>query len=263
MGGSREVFEHVSLLVTHYNRSNSLEKLLSSLEREGCYFGEIVVSDDCSKPEHIAKLEVLRDRFHFTLITANRNGGLAANINKGQAAIKTAYTLYVQEDFIALPGCLEHLRNGMTLMAENPDYDFVRFYAYDKYPFLQPHKFGFSTMHFKFWSLSFGKFNFYSDHPHIRRNSFTAKFGGYKEGISGDKTEFAMMMSVLRKGGKSFFFNGYKSVFEQENTAMEPSTMSRGYFRNSGNFLVAMVRVIYRFVNYNFGYLFGRPLRWS
>ena len=65
------VFPEVTLLITHYNRSLSLERLLANLQK----------------------------RFEFELVTATTNGGLGNNINKGQDAVATPYTLYVQEDF--------------------------------------------------------------------------------------------------------------------------------------------------------------------
>ncbi len=253
-------FEDVSLLVTHYNRSKSLERLLVSLEQQGCFFKEIVVSDDCSNEEHIDYMEKLRTKFDFTLVIADRNGGLGKNMNKGQDAVKTPYTLYVQEDFIALDGSCTHLQRGKQLLDERADFDMVRFYAYVNYPFLKPYKYGFSEMIFRFWSPGLDKFPYYSDHPHLRRNTFTGKFGRYPEGLSGDKTEFIMMMSFLRNNGKAYFFNDYKGVFEQANTAIEPSTMKRGLLRNSSNVFIVFIRTIYRYLNYYFGYLFGRPL---
>jgi glycosyltransferase involved in cell wall biosynthesis len=46
-------FKDVTLLVTHYNRSQSLEQLLNSFVQLDCRFEDIVVSDDGSRPEHI------------------------------------------------------------------------------------------------------------------------------------------------------------------------------------------------------------------
>src|SRR4051812_31264401 len=92
-------FPEITLLVTHYNRSSSLERLLSAFRQLGCRFDGIVVSDDGSKPEHLEKLKALQPVYNYQLITTPKNGGLGNNINKGQDAVKTKYTLYVQEDF--------------------------------------------------------------------------------------------------------------------------------------------------------------------
>ena len=46
-------FPGVTLLVTVYNRSRSLDRLLDAFKQLNCHFGDIVVSDDGSKPEHL------------------------------------------------------------------------------------------------------------------------------------------------------------------------------------------------------------------
>src|SRR5215217_1207972 len=92
-------FDDVTLLITHYNRSQSLEQLLKSFAVLHCKFEDIVVSDDGSKPEHIDYLHTLQRQFEFRLITTPKNRGLGNNINKGQDAVQTPLTLYVQEDF--------------------------------------------------------------------------------------------------------------------------------------------------------------------
>src|SRR5690606_18533315 len=93
-------FEEISLLITHYNRSSSLERLLAAFKKLDCRFKEVIVSDDGSKIEHLNALIELRNEYGFTLITSPENKGLGNNINKGQDAVVTPYTLYVQEDFM-------------------------------------------------------------------------------------------------------------------------------------------------------------------
>lgn len=46
-------FPEVTLVITHYNRSTSLERLLQSIKDLKCSFNEIIVSDDGSKLEHL------------------------------------------------------------------------------------------------------------------------------------------------------------------------------------------------------------------
>ena len=50
-------FKDVTLLVTHYNRSRSLEHLLESFLNINCLFEDIVVSDDGSKVAGSAVLD--------------------------------------------------------------------------------------------------------------------------------------------------------------------------------------------------------------
>ncbi len=219
-------FEGVSLLITHYNRSSSLARLLNAFVQLNCSFSAIIVSDDGSLPEHQNALQKLKDQYNFQLVTTPVNKGLGNNINKGQDAVKTAYTLYVQEDFVPKADFTVHFTNALSLMNKHEEFDIVRFYAYFKYPYLKPFSAGFSEMIFKpmVWYSNHLKFYFYSDHPHLRRSTFFTKFGRYIEGKNGDITEFTMCLSFIKNGGKGLFFDRFTSVFDQVNTSSEPST---------------------------------------
>ncbi|MFT4094896.1 MAG: glycosyltransferase [Niabella sp.] len=252
-------FPSISLLVTHYNRSRSLELLLQSFRKLNCSFGEIVVSDDGSKPEHIAYLQQLQPLFGFKLITAEKNKGLGNNINKGQDAVTLPYTLYVQEDFEPQQQLPQKLAAALNFMEQNSRLDFVRFYAYIPYPYVKPFKDNFSEMHLPFWGWNTGKIYIYSDHPHLRRSSFLSKFGRYAEGLKGDRTEYRMCISVLQKKAKGLFYNDYQALFVQKNTETEPSTMKRESWRMSNNFFLRNLRNCYRQIKYNYDILFMKP----
>ncbi|WP_295767339.1 glycosyltransferase [uncultured Mucilaginibacter sp.] len=249
-------YPSVTLLITHYNRSQSLERLLLAFQKQNIVFGDIVVSDDGSKPEHLTKLKEIAPLYNFRLITTPKNGGLGNNINKGQDAVNTAYTLYVQEDFDPFADYATRLTDALSIMDERPDVDMVRFYAYFKYPYLKPYRNGFSEMVFKIWYPGYKKFHVYSDHPHLRRSSFFAKFGRYAEGIKGDRTEFLMNLSFIKKKGKAMFYENYKGVFDQVNSSDEPSTMTRSDLRQSNNPFIALARAIYRNVKHTWEVLF-------
>lgn len=250
-----EQFKTITLLITHYNRSQSLERLLKSFAAQAIFFGDIVVSDDGSKPEHITYLKAIEPLYNFRLITTPKNAGLGNNINKGQDAVKTPYTLYVQEDFNPKPGFGEHLQDALDIMDERPDVDMTRFYAYFKYPYLKPFRKGFSEMVFKLWYPGYRKFHSYSDHPHLRRSTFFERFGRYREGLKGDRTEFLMAISFLKHNGKAMFYEDFKGLFDQLNSADEPSTMTRSDLRQSDNPFIAFVRMIYRNVKHNYDLL--------
>lgn len=249
-------FPTITLLVTHYNRSQSLERLLKAFQKQEIVFGDIVVSDDGSKPVHVERLKEMATLYNFNLVTAAKNGGLGRNINKGQDAVKTPYTLYVQEDFDPFAGYAERLTDALGIMDERADVDLVRFYAYFKYPYLKPFRKGFSEMVFKIWYPGHKKFHVYSDHPHLRRTTFFQKFGRYAEGIKGDRTEFLMNISFIKKKGKAMFYEDFKSVFDQINSSDEPSTMTRSDLRQSNNPLVAIARNIYRNIKHTWEVLF-------
>ncbi|MBL3658187.1 glycosyltransferase [Fulvivirga sediminis] len=249
-------FENVGLLITHYNRSKSLERLLKSFKDYGVSFGQIVVSDDNSKQEHQNRINDLKNIYGFEYITTTQNKGLGNNINKGQDLIKTPYTLYVQEDFYPKDSFPEKLASTLQYMEDDNSLDVVRYYAYGAYPYLEDFKDGFATMSFKVLYPGYGKFFYYSDHPHLKRTSFFEKFGRYAEGRNPEQTEYRMMMSFLKNKGKGIFYKDHKSLFHHGNSEDEPSTMQRNSLRRSKNPVISFVRDIYRHVKFNFDYLF-------
>lgn len=235
----------VTLLITHYNRSSSLERLLAAFTRLGCKFGDIVVSDDGSKPEHLDKVKALQNTYPFRLITTPVNKGLGNNINKGQDAVTTPYTLYVQEDFEPSDIFPAHFADALQFMNEDKGLDIARFYAYFTYPTLKPYGKGFSEMVYSPFNLNHLKFYFYSDHPHLRRSNFLEKFGRYPEGIKGDLTEYKMAISFLQKKGRGLFYNEFTTLFYQKNSSDEPSTMSRAHWRQRKNIFTLSLRALY------------------
>ncbi len=245
-------FENITLLITHYNRSSSLERLLKSFNTLNCEFKEIIVSDDCSKNDHLNKIRELQAVYRFKLVESRINKGLANNINKGQDEVVTPLTLYIQEDFVPYDIFPEKLKLAVQYMQEKTDLDMVRFYAYFNYPMLKPYKGGFSEMIFKPFSWGYKKFYYYSDHPHLRRKNFTEKFGRYAEGIKSDRAEYKMMFSFIKNKGKSLFYDDFKGLFDQKNDAVEPSTIKRNFLREGDNFLLVGIRHLYRHIRFNF-----------
>lgn len=239
------VFESVTLLVTHYNRSASLENLLSHFQSLHIAFGDIVVSDDGSRPEHLSRLLELQQLYAFRLIRAVKNAGLGNNINKGQDAVCTPYTLYVQEDFIPLPAFIDAFKNSLEFMQHDSRLDIVRYYAYFPSPVTRPYGKNFSEIVFNPWNLNHLKFYVYSDHPHLRRSSFFERFGRYPEGLIGDETEFTMCLQFLKRNGKAIIFDDISGLFDQVNTQAEPSTMGRVNWRASSNRIIRLGRAIY------------------
>lgn len=251
-------FKDVTLLVTVYNRSRSLERLLSAFARLDCRFEDVVVSDDGSKAEHLDAIRALQSVHPFRLITTPKNRGLGHNLNKGQDAVKTPFTLYVQEDFVPrsiFPSCLEE---ALAHMNERPDIDMVRFYSYFKFPYLSPIKEGLAEMEFSTKFPGYKKYYMYSDHPHLRRSNFFEKFGRYVEGRNIDMTEYSMMMSFLQNKGKALYFENHKEIFDQLNSPDEPSTLKRNFWRESNNIFVSALRHVYRSVKFRFDYSFSK-----
>jgi glycosyltransferase involved in cell wall biosynthesis len=251
----RYFFPGVTLLVTHYNRSSSLERLLANFRDLGCRFEDRVVSDDGSKPEHVEKLHALAPVYNYRLITAKKNSGLGNNINKGQDAVKTPYTLYIQEDFVPLETFPPRLLDALQFMNERPELDMARFYAYFRYPYLTPIGKGFSEMRFKLHYPGYRKFYLYSDHPHLRRSNFLQKFGRYREGVNVEVSEYGMMMSFLKNQGKAIYFDEYNTLLDQVNSRAEPSTFKRNHWRESNNLVIAGMRHAFRHMKFNYNYV--------
>jgi len=250
-------FNEVSLLITHYNRPGSLKRLLQHFNDLNCKFGEVVVSDDCSKAPNLEEVMQLQREFGFVLKTTPKNKGLGNNINKGQDAVTKGLTLYVQEDFVPKAAFPEKLNEAISFMEQDAGLDVVRFYAYQLFPYLKPFGKGFSLMQFNAANVfgSYKKFYVYSDHPHLRRSSFLQKFGRYPEGVNVEKAEYGMMMSFLKHKGKGLFFEKFNDLFDQMNSAEEPSTFERNWKRRDG-FFIGIVRHLYRHVKFNLSYLF-------
>ncbi|MBG6234104.1 glycosyltransferase involved in cell wall biosynthesis [Pedobacter sp. CAN_A7] len=245
-------FKDVSLLITHYNRSESLENLLIAFKSLNCFFQEIVISDDGSADLHLNRIKELKQAFDFKLVTSAQNQGLGNNLNKGQAAVTCGLTLYIQEDFIPTAKFPEEFQKALAIFNEQQDLDIIRFYAYVKYPYLENYKDGYSLMYIKPWHADYQKIYYYSDHPHLRRSNFNKKFGKYAEGIKGDRTEYQMCVSFIQKKGKGLFYNDYQSLFVQKNSEAEPSTMTRTNLTQSRNPFITALRYVYRQLKYNY-----------
>jgi len=263
-------FNSVTLLITHYNRSNSLENLLNRFESLNCTFEEMIVTDDGSKPEHLEKVIDLQKKFSFRLVTTPVNKGLGNNNNKGQDAVKTEYTLYVQEDFLPRPIFPALFEKSMKIMKDQPDIDIIRYYSYFRYPYLKPYDEDFSLLDFhpEPWYANHRKFYFYSDHPHVRRSNFFEKFGRYAENVTGDRTDYLMSLSFVQKKAKGLFYNKFNQVFDQQNSASEPSTMLhyRSSWIESPNYFIRIFRffyLVYKFCKWSFEYFFFRTGQFS
>lgn len=253
-------FDNVTLLVTHFNRSKSLERLLAGFRELQVSFEDVVVSDDCSDEFHESFLAELQSEYNFRMVKANKNSGLANNLNKGQDAVQTKFTLYVQEDFIPLKNFPASFADALRIMHDRSDLDIIRFYSYLPYPYTVPYKDGFSEMRYKPWGINYFKVYVYSDHPHLRRKNFMDKFGRYTEKIPSDKAEYRMCLSFIQNKGKGLIYDEFKSLFDQYNPAAEPSTVSRKSWTLSTNVFVKTLRYFYRQVKYNYDLRFNKQL---
>jgi glycosyltransferase involved in cell wall biosynthesis len=249
-------FNEVALLITVYNRSSSLERLLVSLKALDIHFGEIVVSDDFSNEFHLSKMKSFQELFGFKLIQAEINKGLANNINKGQNAISKEFVIYIQEDFVPEEIFADTLAQSLAILKKDDGIDTIRFYSYFPYPNTKPYNSQFDEMVFEHNFLKWNhlKFYMYSDHPHIKRRSFVDKFGKYKEGIQSDEAEFEMCLSYIKNSGRGLLVKEFSKVFDQKNNIDEPSTIGRKLWRQKQTSSVQILRrifLIFRYIKNN------------
>jgi len=230
-------FKSVTLLITHYNRCKSLERLLKAFKELNCYFDDIVISDDGSEKSQLQYIEKLQQDYTFRLITTPVNKGLGNNINKGQDSVHTEYTLYIQEDFVPKATFPEHFTDALQIMQQDKKWDMVTLYSYSPYPYMKPYKLGFSekVFHLAPWYTNNLKFYLYGDHPHLRRSTFLKDFGRYPEGLNGDQTEMQMSFAFIKNKGRCLFYDDHYGLLTQENSAEEPSTATFRKSWRSGN----------------------------
>lgn len=226
-------FPGVTLLVTHYNRWKSLHRLLTKLNELKCRFDDIVVSDDASRPEVLEQLKTLQSTFAFRLVTAPANKGFAHNINKGQDAVETAHTLYIQEDFVPSDLFPRRMMDALQIMNERTDIDYIRFWSQYRFPTLKKYDKGFSETVFNPLIMNHRSFYMYSDNPHIRRSNFLQKFGRYEEDIDGNISEHNMAIRFIQRKGKGLFYEEYTSLFDHKNDGDEPSCFARAKWQSS------------------------------
>jgi GT2 family glycosyltransferase/glycosyltransferase involved in cell wall biosynthesis len=106
----REAGRPVDIVIPSYRDAERVRALVRSLVKtvpRG--MARVIVSDDCSGPEHLAALRELEGI--DVLLTAERNGGFAANVNRGLRATDPERDVVVlNSDIEALPSWLECLQ---------------------------------------------------------------------------------------------------------------------------------------------------------
>jgi N-acetylglucosaminyl-diphospho-decaprenol L-rhamnosyltransferase len=98
----------LSIIIVNYNTAALTKACIESLLKQK-FPGqlEIIVIDNASRDESVA---LLRSDFPtITVISHERNLGLAAGVNAGLAVASGTYTLILNPDIIALPGALHDI----------------------------------------------------------------------------------------------------------------------------------------------------------
>lgn len=181
----------LSILITHYNRSDELLECINEInEIDFGYSYEVVVSDDGSLENHVQNIKTFPID---VLVLSDKNLGLAANLNKGIKACSGKYIIYCQEDFFIKKSLKKILPDCFDLL-DSKKIDMVRFTANYSFPkLMELSNYVNIIPKFSFQNFKVNAFQ-YSDHPFITTQSFYNEYGYYLENTSGPygETEFAI-----------------------------------------------------------------------
>ncbi len=100
-----------SAIIVTYNSAESITQCLAALAGEDC---DIVVVDNGSQDETVAKVEGLQAHHPVELLRISRNLGFAAGVNHGVKAASGDFLLVLNPDAIAEPGAVSALTGCMT-----------------------------------------------------------------------------------------------------------------------------------------------------
>ena len=110
----------VSVAMTCYKSAELCVEALDSVFEQTEPYLDLVILDDCSPDDSVAKLrawldrEPVKQRFdHVLLLRHQENGGLAAARNTGIAAVRTPYTFILDGDNLLYPRALSVLRGAI------------------------------------------------------------------------------------------------------------------------------------------------------
>jgi GT2 family glycosyltransferase len=95
-----------SVIVVTYNSGAQVEQCLRALASED---GEIIVVDNDSQDDTVARVQVLAEEIPLQLLTISRNIGFAAGVNQGVRAASGELLLILNPDAVAEPGAIDAL----------------------------------------------------------------------------------------------------------------------------------------------------------
>ena len=102
----------VSIPIVTYNSATYIIETLESVKNQTYQNIELIVSDDCSTDDTVAKcrewIEINKERFgRAEVLTAERNTGVSTNLNRAEAACKGEWVKFLDGDDLLLPTCVE------------------------------------------------------------------------------------------------------------------------------------------------------------
>jgi glycosyltransferase involved in cell wall biosynthesis len=184
----------ISVLFITYNRSDILAQTVRAMYAwPGFAQAVTICSDDCSEPEHQARIRAIG---FDTVLIPEKNGGLGRNNNKGLKAVDTEYVLMIQDDCeLRDPSSID---KAIQILDHDPSIGMVRLMD-DAHHFpLQARKVG----DVNYWVCDHHspeylrlkqqarRIRVYSDHAQLRRRALhESLLGYYAEGVPMEYTE--------------------------------------------------------------------------
>lgn len=130
-----EVRPLVSIIVPVYNVERYLDECLDSIRAQTYARLEIIVVEDCSTDDSVAKLEPHLADSRIRVIQHERNSGLSAARNTGMEAACGEFVLFVDSDDAIAPTLVEAcLASALETGADVVVFDFVAFQDGDALP---------------------------------------------------------------------------------------------------------------------------------
>jgi N-acetylglucosaminyl-diphospho-decaprenol L-rhamnosyltransferase len=100
-----------SVIVVTYNSGTQIKACLSALAPQDC---EIIVVDNASQDDTIARVKSLADELPLQLIAISRNLGFAGGVNQGVRAASSDVLLILNPDAVAEPGAIDAILACLT-----------------------------------------------------------------------------------------------------------------------------------------------------
>jgi hypothetical protein len=207
------VIERVKILISHYNRIDTIKEVVIALRNNLGQDFEINIADDKSDPKVISKLYKLK----CNIIENAGEKGLGGNMNNGLNTINSKYLLSLQDDHVIKRNIDKIFFNNIVkIMDKYEDIDIIRF--------LIPRPGAFKIKEIRNYNgLTIviidntiinnypESFNVFSFWPHLIRMKLFRKLGVFEtEGIA---TELEFGMRCLLNKAKIAYVIGYENIF--------------------------------------------------
>jgi N-acetylglucosaminyl-diphospho-decaprenol L-rhamnosyltransferase len=105
-----------SVIVVTYNSGTQIQACLRALALQDC---ELVVVDNASQDDTVARVRALEEQFPLQLLTISRNIGFAGGANQGVRAAGSDVLLILNPDAIAEPGAIDAIVDCLATSGTN------------------------------------------------------------------------------------------------------------------------------------------------